>query len=119
MLSQLEERARHAEMREQCYLYTQVVRVYSEIASREIAAGDMEHAAVNLKRIQQYTTEIHNGLAGNARKLKEAEMILHAASHRLSEAIRYVSADDKAALQMTLRQLDKVNDELLAMVFAH
>jgi pyridoxal/pyridoxine/pyridoxamine kinase len=118
-LVQMEERAAHADLREKCYLFTELVKGYSDIASQQIAAGQMERASISLQHIQHVTDLIHAALAGNAKKLKEAELMLHAASHRLGETIRYVSAEDKATVQMTLRKLDKLNDEMLTLVFAH
>jgi hypothetical protein len=118
-LLQLEQHARAAEAREQCYLFTQLVRGYSDIASREIAAGEMDKAAAHLKRIEAVAQLIHSTLAGNTKRLKDAEKVLHDAYHQLGETIRYVSAEDKAALQSTLKALDHLHDEVLAQVFAH
>jgi hypothetical protein len=65
---------------------------------------------------------IHSNLASDVRKLKNlknAEMLMHETTYRLGEYLHLVSSDDKAEVQAALKELDKVNDELLTQVFAH
>lgn len=118
MLQQLEQRAEHAEAREQAYFYTELVQAYSQLAGRQMADGDMEHASVSLKRIEQYATLIHGGLARDAKKLKDAEMMLHSATFRLKQSLHAASNEDQPAIASAIRELDKVHEELLAQVFA-
>ncbi|ADW68871.1 hypothetical protein [Granulicella tundricola] len=121
-LMQLEQRAEHADPREQCFLYTELTHFYTEIAGQQIAAGDMDLAALTLKRIQHYAEIIHTGLTTDpkhSKKLKDAEMTMQRTSHRLGEYIHLVSTEDQATVKSTLKQIDRVNEELLATVFAH
>lgn len=118
-LAQLEQRAEHAEMREQAFLYTELVQVYTQVAGQQMAAGEMEKANATLKLIQHFADKIHGGLAKNTKKLKDAEMMLHLATYHLGQYVHLVSTDDKPVAESTLKQLNKVHDELLAQVFAH
>ncbi len=118
-LTQLEDRAEHAAAREQCFLYTELVHVYTQVAGKQMAAGEMEQASATLKRIQAFAARIHMGLAKDTKRLKNAEMLMHSTVRNLGEYMHHVSSDDKAVVESTLKQLDKVNDELLAQVFAH
>jgi hypothetical protein len=118
-LAQLEQRAQHAEARDQAYLYTELVQIYTQMAGKQMAAGDMDQATVTLKRVQHYAALVHAGVARDAKKLKNAEMIMQAATFRLGQCMRMVSSDDKPTVESTLHQLDKVHDELLAQVFSH
>ncbi len=118
-LAQLENRADHAAPREQCFLYTELVEVYTGVAARQLAAGDIEQASVTLKRVQSFAERIHIGLARDSKRLKNAEMRVHAASYRLGQFLRDVSTEDKPVVESTLKQLEKVHDELLTQVFAH
>ncbi len=118
-LSQLEQRAEHASAREQCFLYTELVQGYTQVAGKQMADGDMDQASATLKLVQSYATRIHMGLARDTKRLKNAEKMMHAAARSLGEYLHHVSLEDKAVVESTLRQLEKVNDELLAQVFAH
>lgn len=118
-LAQLEDRAEHAGPREQCFLYTELVQHYTDVAGRQMAAGDMEQASASLKRVQTYAERIHMGLAKDTKRLKNAEMLMHSATFRLNQFLHMVSTEDQAVVEMTLKQLNKVHDELLAQVFAH
>ncbi len=115
----LEQRAEHAQAREQAFLFTELVEIYTDLAGKEIAAGEVEEASVTMKHLQHYADRIHAGLARDTKKVKDAEMILHTATFRLSQAMKMLSSDDKSSMEVTLHQLEKVHDELLAQVFAH
>ena len=118
-LIQLEQRAEHAIPREQCFLYTELVEIYTDTAARQLAAGEIEQASASLKRVQTFAGYIHMGLAKDSKRLKNAEMKVHSASFRLGQFLREVSTEDKPVIESTLKQLEKVHDELLAQVFAH
>ncbi len=118
-LQQLEQRAEHAESREQAYLYTQLVQAYTQMAGRQMSAGDMAHAASTLKRIQHFASLIHIALAKDAKKVKDAEILMHSASFRLKQCLRAASDEDQPVIASTIQELDKVHEELLAQVFAH
>ncbi len=118
-IAQLEDRAEHAGQREQCFLYTELVNVYTEVAGHQMAAGDMDQASSTLKRIQHFADLIHMDLARDTKKLKNAEMLVHTSTYHLNQYMHRVSSDDKAIVESTLKQLNKVHDELLAQVFAH
>jgi hypothetical protein len=118
-LAQLEERANQASPREQCFLYAQIVHTMTEQAGQQIASGDTEQAAVTLKQVNHYARLLHLNIARNAKRLKDAEELIHNTTYRLAECLHLVSGPDKATVQETLKQLDQVNDELLTQVFAH
>ena len=121
-LAHLDEKAQHADPRERCFLYTELAHFYTVTAGKQLASGDIESATVSLKKIEHYGELIHGGLAVDAKKLKNlknAEMLMHETTFHLTEYLHLVSSEDKAELQAALKQLDRVNDELLAQVFAH
>jgi len=118
-LAQMETRADHAGVREQCYLYTELVQVYTEVAGRQMSAGEMEQANTTLKRIQHFAALIHAALARDTKHVKDAEKMVHMATYHLDQYMHRVSSDDKGAVETTVKQLDKVHEELLAQVFAH
>ncbi len=118
-LSQLEAKAEHAAAREQCFLYTELVHNYTAIAGKQLAEGETEKASATLKRVQGFAVRVHTALARDTSKLKNAEMLLHNASRSLGECLHHASDEDKAMVESTLKQLDKVNEELLAQVFSH
>ena len=119
VLAQLELRASQANPREQVFLYTQLVHTMTRKAGREIAEGDNEEAAATLNKVSQYAHIIHVSLARDAKKLKDAEELMHNTTYRLAQVLHLVSGPDKVTVQATLKQLDQVNDEILAQVFTH
>jgi hypothetical protein len=119
LIAQLEQRANHANPREQCYLYTQIVQTIVEAAGRQMLNGDSEQAAATLKQTEHYTQLIHQSLARDTKRLKDAEKILERSTQRMGEYLNRTSGDDHLAMQATLRQLDHVHDELLDQVFNH
>lgn len=118
-LAQLEARAEHAGAREQCYLYTELVEAYIDLAGHQISIGEMEQAFASIKRVQAFADRAHTGMARDSKRLKDAEMVVHAATYRLEQAMHAVSTEDRAVFETTMKQLNKVHEELLAQVFAH
>jgi hypothetical protein len=118
-VAQMEQRAEAAAQRERCFLYTELVQVYTEMAGRQLADGEIEKADTTLKRVQHFADLIHASLARDTKRVKEAEKALHMASYLLGQYVHRVSADDKAVAESTLKKLDAVHDELLTQVFAH
>jgi hypothetical protein len=121
-LLQLEQRADHADPKQQAFLYTELAHLYTLAAGKEIASGEMERASSSIHHIRHYAELIHAELSADAHKLKnlqKAEMLMHETTFHLGEYLRLLSSDDKAEAQLALKQLEKVNDELLAQVFAH
>lgn len=116
-LADLEARAEHAQPREQCFLYTQLVQEYVEVAGKQIADGDIEKANLTLKRVQAFADRIH--MERDTRRLKNAEALMHTATYHLSQFMHQVSTEDVELLQTTLKHLDKLHDQILAQVFAH
>ena len=116
---QLENRADHAAPREQCFLYTELVEVYTMVAEKQLAAGEIEQASATFKRVESYAERIHMNLAKDTKRVKNAEKKVETASFRLGQFLRQVSAEDRAVVQTTLKKLNVVHDELLAQVFAH
>ena len=118
-LAQLEDRASHANPREQCFLYTELVHTMTELAGKQISAGDTDQAASTLKQVNQYAHLIQVSLARNTKRLKDAQELMHHTTYRLAQFLHLVSDDDRKNVQQTLKQLDQVNDQLLTQVFQH
>ena len=118
-LVQLELRAQQANPRDQCFLYTELVHTMTEIAGKQLLDGNIDQASATLKQVEHYAQLIHLGLAHDTKRLKNAELLMHHTTYRLTEYLHKASGEDRATLQSTLSQLDHVHDELLAQVFLH
>jgi hypothetical protein len=118
-LTQLEQRAQLANPRDQCFLYTELIHTMTEIAGKQLHDGDIDQASATLKKIGQYAQLIHMDLGGNSKRLKNAEMLLEHTTYRMGEYLRQASFEDRDSVQLTLKQLDQIHDELLAQVFKH
>jgi len=118
-LADLQSRAEHAQAREQCFLYTELVHNYVEVAGKQLAAGDIDEAKASLNRVQTFADLVHKVLAKDTKRVKNAEMLMHLTTFHLTQLMHLISSEDEAFVQATLKKLDKLHDELLAQVFAH
>jgi hypothetical protein len=118
-LAQLELRAQQAGPRDQCFLYTELVHTMTEIAGKQMLDGDTDQANATLKKVNHYAQLIHIDLASNSKRIKNAEMLMHNTTYRLSEYLHKASYEDQDTLKVTLKQLNKVHEELLAEVLKH
>ena len=118
-INQLEQRAQQANPREQCFLYTELVSAMTDVAGKEMLNGDPDRASAMFKKIQRYAELIQLNLARDTKRLKNAEMLMHRTTYRLNEYLHSASSEDRPALQATLKQLNKVQNDLLTQVFNH
>jgi hypothetical protein len=116
-IMQLEARAQQAKPREQCFLYTELVHNMTELAGKQLLAGDVDQASATLKKVEHYAELIHLNLANDTKRLKNAEMLMHHTTYRLGEYLHQASSEDQVTLKATLKQLDQIQDEILNQVF--
>lgn len=114
----MELRAEAAQPRDQCYLYTEVLHGLTELAGRQIAAGDDQDATATLARINVVAGKIQQASSANAKRLKNAELLLEHITRRLTDMAHVASGSEHTAMQTTLQHIDKVHTQMLAMVFA-
>jgi hypothetical protein len=109
-------KADQAQPKEQCFLYAELVHQMTELAGQQLSVGD-ERATETLHQVQKYAEKIHMGVAEDGKKLKNAEQLMRHTSYRLNDILNAASYDDRQALQATLKQLEKVQTELMMQVF--
>ncbi len=118
-LQALAEKAQHASLREQCFLYAELVRGSTELADRKLAEGDREAGALALKSVEAYAAAMDLALAADAKKLKDAEILLRESSFRLKAAMLASSIDDRPAMDSALRKINAAESRVMGAVFAH
>jgi hypothetical protein len=117
-LLQMEQRAESAQPRDQCYMFAEVLHGLTELAGREIAAGDQENASVTLTHIDSVAQKMEKASAANAKRLKNAEMLLEHITRRLTDMAHVASADQRSATQTALQQVNHLHTQVLAVLFS-
>lgn len=116
MISTLEAKAEQAQPKEQCYRYAELVHSLIQMAGQQLSSGDDEHASNTLKNIQSYVARIHMGVHGDAKKLKNAELLMRDTAFRLKQYLNGAPLADRPTLESTMKQLNQVQAELLMQV---
>jgi hypothetical protein len=116
-LADLEARAATASPSEQPYLYAELVHSMTEMATEQYQAGQDQQASVSLKAARSYATKIQGNLLRDARKLKNAEILIRHTAFRLHELMTGVSLDDRPTLEATIQELNRVQNEMMMQVF--
>ncbi|HEX5234844.1 MAG TPA: hypothetical protein VFW25_05880 [Silvibacterium sp.] len=116
-LTALAARAEQATPKDRCYLYAQLVSATTELAGRQLNAGDNSDASVSLKAIQDYMAKIHAGITNDSRKLKDAQIMMRRTAFRLKEFMRDASVTDQSAFQSALNEMDQVQSQMMLAVF--
>ena len=117
-LVQMEQRAQHADPREQCFLYTQVLHALTESAGREMAAGEDTQLNSTLAEIDAVMAKMQSTAVVNAKRLKNAEELLEHTQHRLADMTRVATSDELAPMKLALAQLTSLHNRVLSVVFA-
>jgi hypothetical protein len=116
-LAALVAKADRAQPKEQCFLYAELVHRMTELAGQQYNSGDGDHASATLRLVQKYAEKIHVGVVDDGKKLKNAEQLIHHTSYRLNGILNAASYDDRQMLQVTLKQLEQVETELMMQIF--
>lgn len=117
-LLQLEQRADVAQPRDQCYMFAEVLHGLTELAGREIAAGDDQDANTTLTHIDSVAAKMQKVSAANAKRLKNAELLLEHVTRRLNDMAHVVSGSQRGAMQATLQSIDHLHTQVLAVIFS-
>lgn len=118
VLHDLEQRADKADVREQTFLYTQLLHTLTELEGQEIGAGDDQAATSTLGQIDRIATKLKSSENKNAKKLKNAETLMQHTTRRLGDMLHLASDEERVAMKATLDKLNHVHDEILALVFS-
>jgi hypothetical protein len=118
-IADLQAKAEIASPSEQPFLYAQLVHSLTEIATIQYQAGDAPKASASLKSAQSYAAKLQSGLAHNAKKLKDAEILIRHTAFRLHELLTGASIDDRPTLEATIKQLNQIQSDLMLQVFRH
>lgn len=117
-LLQMEQRADAAQPRDQCYLFAEVLHGLTELAGRQIAAGDDQDASTTLTHIDSLTVKMQKASAANAKHLKNAELLLEHVTRRLNDMAHVASNGQRNAMQATLQCVDHLHTQVLAVIFS-
>ena len=116
-LTALQAKADQAQPRDRCFLYAELVSQMTDLAGQQFNSGDSVKASETLKLVQWYAEKIHMGVAGDSKKLKNAELLVQRTSIRLKDILSEASYEDRPALEATLRQLNQVQEQLMTQFF--
>jgi len=118
-LADLEAKAESASPNEQPYIYAELCHSMTEMATAQFQAGDEAKASASLKAAQSYAGKIQMSLLRDAKKLKNAEILIRHTAFRLKELLTGASLDDRPTLEATIQQLNSVQSEMMTQIFRH
>lgn len=118
-LTALEHQAETAAPKDRCFLYTELLHDWTELASRGMAAGDDSQANMAIAHADANAGRLKATLANDSKRLKNAELLLEHTVHHLSDMLRVASMDQHDTMQAALKHMNNVHDALLAQIFAH
>ncbi len=116
-LADLQAKAAVASPNEQPYIYAELVHSMTEMATAQFQAGDAQQATASLKAAQSYAGKIQMNLLRDAKKLKNAEILVRHTAFRLKELMTGASLDDRPTLEATIQQLNQVQSEMIMQIF--
>ena len=116
-VSELQAKADQAPPQERCFLNAELVSRMADIAGLQFGTGDPVAGEETLKLVQQYALALQESIGDDCKKLKPAETLLQHTSFRLEAILHEASYDNRAALEMTLKQVKNVQTQLMMQVF--
>lgn len=117
-LTQMEQRADAAQPRDQCWMLAEVLHGLTELAGRQMAAGDDLDADVTLNHMDSVAAKMQKASAGNAKRLKNAEMLLDHITRRLTDMAHIASNTERTSMQSTMQAVNRLHTQVLNVIFA-
>jgi hypothetical protein len=114
----MEQRADAAQPREQCWMFAEVLHGWTELAGRQMAAGDDLDADVTLNHMDSVAAKMQKASAGNAKRLKNAEMLLDHITRRLTDMAHIATSGQRSTMQNTLQAVNRLHTQVLNVIFA-
>ncbi len=116
-LAVLYSKADQAPPRDRCFLYAELVSQMTDLAGKQFHSGESGQASQTLQLVRRYAEKIHEGVTDDSKKLRDAELLMRRASFRLKSILSAATYEDRPTLEVTLKQLNEVQSELLMQVF--
>ena len=116
-VSELQAKADQALPQDQCFLYAELVSRMADISGLQFGTGDPVAGEETLKLVQQYALKLQASIGDDSKKLKSAETLLQRTSFRLEGILHEASYENRAELEMTLKQVNNLQTQLMMQVF--
>ncbi|MCU1248380.1 MAG: hypothetical protein JWQ49_1409 [Edaphobacter sp.] len=116
-LAALQAKADHAQPTDRCFLYAELISQMTDIAGKQLNSGDSGRASETLKLVQRYAEKIDMSVRNDSKRLRDAELLLQRTSLRLKGILGGASYEDRPVLQVTLKQLNQVQAQVMMQVF--
>jgi hypothetical protein len=116
-LAALQAKADPAQPTDRCFLYAELISQMTDIAGKQLNSGDSGRASETLKLVQRYAEKIDMSVGNDSKKLRDAELLLQRTSLRLKGILGGASYEDRPVLEVTLKQLNQVQAQVMMQVF--
>jgi hypothetical protein len=116
-VSELQTKADQALPQERCFIYAELVSRMADIAGLQFGTGDPVAGEETLKLVQQYALKLQASIGDDSKKIKSAETLLQRTSFRLEGILHEASYENRAALEITLKQVNNLQTQLMMQVF--
>lgn len=117
-LMQMEQRAEAAQPRDQAYMFAEVIHGLTELAGRQMAAGDALDADTTLTHIDSVADEMQKASFYNAKRLQKAEMLLDHITRRLTDMAHVAGNGERSPMQATLQRVNRLHTRVLNIIFS-
>jgi hypothetical protein len=112
----LQVKAEQAQPRDSVFLYAELVSQMTDLAGQQLTAGDSVKASQTIALVRHYAEKITKGIADDSKKLKSAEFLIQRTSIHLKDILSDASSEDRPSLEVTLKQLNQVQVQLMEQV---
>ena len=112
----LQVKAEQAQPRDSVFLYAELVSQMTDLAGRQLNAGDSVKASQTIALVRLYAEKISRYIADDSKKIKGAELLIQRTSIHLKGILSEASYEDRPSLEATLKQLNQVQEQLMEQV---
>ncbi|MBZ5646738.1 MAG: hypothetical protein LAN37_05875 [Acidobacteriia bacterium] len=117
-LEQLKARTEATTGARKALLYAEVVQREIEIANQLFTGGEAEKAHALVREAVGYAEKARDSVREHPRRIKDTEIALRKAEHRLNDIRRTLALEDQPDVQAAVDQIAAIRKQLLDLLFA-
>ncbi len=117
-LEEMKARAESASPNNKPLLYVEVAQREIEEANQLFITGDVENAHAMIKEAVQYAEKAGEAAIARRHKMKDTEIHLRRAEHRLNDIRRTLALEDQPDVEAAAEQIAAVRKRILEVMFA-
>ena len=116
-VARLKDKADKMKDEDRGYTYSEICLQLAEQANEQYNDGEPDKAVASVQELVSYAEKVIDIAKQKDKKAKQSEINIRKCSRRLEEIRRTVNLEDQPPLEVAIKRLDNLREDLLKVIF--